>query len=417
MPKKRSKETSPEYGSFIVTMLYNAIGIMSARGENPFFSKLLYQLANHLPLIPEIQQQLLAMNNRVKELSDSEFDEQIHQIKSELVRMCLNLYGVMEPADLKQQRTEEQKVEYVLEIAGSNQGIDELVDKMIRLLFQRIDVFVNGSEEEKKELFRSIEHELIEDNPEQAIKYIRFTLEIAGGETLINGINEALNILYERLFSSPVFSAVIEIVEKHHKKDSQYVDFAEGWKSLEPFIMDRIRKRGLVIPRVDLPENINTYDYNVERIFAMGCVFSELYIRATEKPFQFILDFMEGKIPNSMVIAVEHDLIDEMRTWRTQKRGGDKVKSIEETDKDYLENHAVNKNLSNPLKDLIDNEEMNEIFECLSEVERDIVYLLMGGFTQTKIATLFNRSQSWVSGKMKIIREKIRNRLSESDRV
>lgn len=411
MGRKRSVETSPVYGSFLVSLLYRSIELMGTGGQVSQHAATLDNTLNSIFEIPEIKELAGTSLERIKSTSKVNWlrgTRKYFRDYSKLYSRACKELGWPDP--LRGLRLDD-RINYILSEIGWEGSFEGLASEVKRLFINKLEFISSGEKKAIAEWSKDITSGLFEDDPEKAVAMIRLCFLASGGEKLLQEVDDAVSAVRDRLNSSAELQAAVELVEKRQKWGGFASDrkFQKIWKSLQPRVMGRIRGKGLAIPETEALSARGKRSWDEEEALAMRTIFLELLKRAGENPFKLIADAWNSKLGNSLVLAVENDLRDVIRYQRAQKRGVAKKEILDEEslmprDKRYPQSILDN----GPLQKLIEEDDYNSLTKQLNEEEKAIIVMKKEGLTQKEIAGQFGKTQGWVSGKIKGIREKIR---------
>lgn len=415
MPKKRSIETSPEYGTFIVTLLYNTLGYMASEGKENPFSRNLEKSLSSIFRIPEVKEFVLKFFDEIISTPESDYKQPVQDFFIAVMKKYANLPGEVEGLYPPPPPSENESMAFVLEQVGFQKSFGELVALIKSQALEFSELFKTGNDEALEKFIENVIAGTFSEDPKAAISMIKFALLVGGGTELIDEIDTAVLRLKERLLSSPEFSAAVETQEKPGYRDGSYSGkkYEESWKNLKPNILGRIQRKGLLLPRIEFPQSIGQRPSSHEEILAMECVFSELINRVTENPTKLIQDAWAGKLANSIVLAVEHDIRDAIRSERAQKRGIAKTVILEEDTNgpEYGRDKITGNDLVETLESFDETDSVERLLTKFSPEEREIVTLIAEqSLNQQEIAKALGKSQPWVSKRMKGIKEKLQEK-------
>ncbi|MFC1948287.1 hypothetical protein ACFLXY_10255 [Chloroflexota bacterium] len=407
MPKKRKTETSKEYGSFIVSVLNDVVGLMYNDGRDIKYAAGVDKTIISIFNVDEIQKDLATILERIRPASIPKWRRFIQKFITEILRLISDSQVDSGQPDPLIGIPKSQYNDLFLDLIGYEWTFTDFVVDLRGKVLALLEQIVSGN---KENVARWLHDTLpkVADDPEKAVSMIRLALLIGGGDDLIQAIDCAVKELHSRLLSSPEFSAAVEVIEKPNEQDGSHSDikFREALNRLTPKVMKRIRMQGRYFPRLEVPPFGIPNDVSSEEMFVMERVLAELISRVTENPFQLISDTWEGKLTNSLVIAGVNDVRDEIRGQIADKRGFNETKVLDEDRPDVSASPVFGPRLEDPLDELIKIEEKEQFFKLLSPVERKIYQPLIEGYNQKIIAAMFNKSHGWVSNKQNIIKKK-----------
>jgi len=412
MPKKRLTETSPMYGSFLVSLLYRSIGLMSTGGQVPQHAATLDNVLDSIFKLPEINDIVAKTLERINSTSTAEWRRGVRRFLSDCLPLLSKACQELGKPDPLQELSQNKRVNFLLAQMGWKGSFERFASKCRKLIINKLDFILSGKKEAIAEWSKDITSGLFEDDPETAVAMIRLSLIAGGGRDLLEEVDYAVRKVRDRLNSSLEFQAAVELVEKRQEWGGSSSDrkFKESWKALRPKIMGRVRCKGLAIPEADTLSDLGKKSWTEEESLAMETVFEELLKRASENPFKLISNVWNGKLGNSLVLTVENDLRDAIRHQRAQKRDVAKQEILDEESLIGSEDtYPDSIDSKGPIAQLIEDDDYNEMIRRLNEEEKAIITMKMTeGLSQMEIARRLRKSQAWVSGRIKGIRGKLR---------
>jgi len=413
MLRERGAETSPVYGSFLVSLLSRSVELMGTSGQDPRQAVTLDKALESMFLMPEIKELAGTKLGEIKTISAARWRRGTRKFFRDYAELYSTFLREQGQPDPLHGLPLHKKISYLLTELGWEGNFNKIPRISKKWFTDALEVIVTGEKKTVAEWSKGITSGLFEDDPETAVAIIRFSLMAGGGNKLLQEIDDAVKTVRDRLISLPEFQAAVELVEKRQKWGGSESDskFRETWNSLKPRVTERMRRKGLAIPRVDGLSDLGKKDWSEEEVLAMETVFNELFRRASENPLKLIADAWNGKLGNSLVVSVENDLRDEIRRLRAQKRDVAKEEILDEERATHPGKvHAKSiRDSKVPLDKLIENENYNQLMSQLTGIERTIVTMKVEeGLKQDEIARRMGKSQAWVSGKLKGIQEKLR---------
>lgn len=291
MPRKRSRETTPEYGTFIVSSLYNAIGLMYFNGENVENAVNLREAIILDIESDETRESITKILERAKPASILQWRRFIHNYVIEFLRLLSRAHVNNGEPDPFRDMPKRKYNNTFLDLIGYEWRFQDFVIEIRAMILYSFELIVSGRKENIESLVGDAFSEFVEE-PEQAVSMIWFALLFNDEDNLVQLVDDAVKELHSRLFLSPEFSAAVELVEKRKQKDgpSSDIKFGDALNHLTPMIIGRIRDKGLFFPRLEVSAFSVPSDLSDEESFVMKRVWVELLNRATENPIKFITD-------------------------------------------------------------------------------------------------------------------------------
>ncbi len=411
MSRKRSSETSPIYGSLLVSMLYRSIEFMATGGKDSQSAETLDNVLGSIFDVPEIQDWAAMLLDRVSSMPATEWRHQVRRFINVNLQMVSRVFEEEGQPDPLEGLTENQKIKFYLDLMGREESLALFSSFLREQIIDLLNLVVFGEKQALAEWTNDITSDLFKGDPEKAVTIIRMALIGGGGNELLEEIDDAVIRVRKSLGSSLMFNTAVELVEKDQEWGGFSADskFKESWESLKSRVMGRIKGKSLTLPEEDIFYELGEKKWDEEETLAMITVFNELKRRAGETPVKLVSDAWEGKLSNSIVVSIENDVKDEIRKQKAKKRGFDKreefsEQSLVESGRLYPK-AAID--FKEPLQSLIEKYEHGQLCDLLSEEERAIVELILEGYKEREIGNKVGKSQAWVSGKLKNIRQKL----------
>jgi hypothetical protein len=172
---------------------------------------------------------------------------------------------------------------------------------------------------------------LFTQDVEKNINLLNLIFSLAGGESLVEIVEETAVTINKQMDSQMALIAAIEMIETQHKwvESKTEVGFHQFWTSIKPRLVSAVDKHMLELPGTRLISEVGPYPE--EMLFLQESVFEELLKRMNNDPFAVFQDAMEGRLHNSLVISIIHDIRDRIKYLRAGKRD---IKSEETVDRE-----------------------------------------------------------------------------------
>jgi len=218
-------------------------------------------------------------------------------------------------------------------------------------------------------------------------------------------------------------AAAVELMEMEYDWGGTTADqgFEQLWDRTSRGLMSRIFTKRLRLPG-SRPTGLEDEEASVQE-----ALFIELRNRVKNDPWRTFQDGLDGRLGNSLAMAVMHDLIDEIRSLGAQKHGAQRTVSLDRIMFDEATDHGSAEPVSipsDPLRptqlDPADEVANADTFEWalsfLSLEEQRVVRLRSErGLTQPEIAKQLRISQPSVSRAIKRAKQKLRTKLDSRD--
>lgn len=411
MPRKRKTETSPIYGSFLISLLYRSLELLDTHGRDSRAPETLDKLLGSIFNIPEIKEMLETLLEKINSTSEIEWRRSVRSYFKASLPVFSRGFQELGMSDPLQELSPGKQANWIIKTIGWEGSFNDFASKVKKDLIKMLILTVSGEKEAIEKWSKGITAEVFKEDPEKAITLIRLSIFAGGGKKLLQEIEDAVRNLLDKLRSSPEFQGAVELVEKHQEWGGLAADrkFQEIWDTLRSKIMGRVWKKGLAIPKIDeMGANIKE-NWNEEESVALYSIFDELSKRASENPFKLIADALTGKLGNSLVLAAENDIRDKIRYEKAQKRDVSRQEPLDEEKlnapgKRYPQSITVKSSLDK----LIEKEGFDSLMNLLTNGEKAICnFMVKEDLTQTEIGRRLDKPQSWVNGKIKKIRAKL----------
>ncbi len=414
MGRRPSTETSPIYGSFIVSLLYRSVTVFDpSQPPKADDAMVLDRILQSAFNVPEITQWASVGLEFLKAKSEAEWRKLARRGVRYVLRRVSKTVRELGRPDPFCGWSLDDRIGWLLDELRWDVSFEEaasLSKAMAIGIFERI---ANGKQEELTAWCKEIVGDLFGADPRQAIATIRFCLLAFGGASLVSKVDKAIRIVRDRLVSSLEFRAAVADAEYAQKwrPDRASDEFTAAWQQLSTKAVGRLRSKNLSISGAEEMSAGGKRTWSEETHVAMISVYEELRKRATMKPYLLIADTYNGKLSASLVLTVEHDIWDRIRSAKAQKRDVRKQDSLER-DEDHRTTSMQPVADVNLARDIIEAEDWQDLMGLLTPDERAVAEGLRDGFTQELIARKLGRSQAWVSERVQRIRKKLELLLS-----
>ncbi len=411
--KKNPGETTPEYGTFLVSLLLNSINFMGTQPPPQDAAKKLETNLQSTLSIPEIKELLSMALNKLTALSPARWEEAVLKFAdyhSHLLSNAFQVAGQPYPwsdVPLKDYASE------VLKLMGFRGRFEKKAADLKTWIIDFLNPIISG--DMGPAAWSKVISETFTDDPEKAVATIRFMYIVAGGNELVSEMDKAVKMLREKLLASDEFKAAVALAEEKYVVGSDHADqeFPAAWHKIRPMAMDRIKGKGLAIPDAYEGKSRNRKTWVEEEGLAMVSLFQELLKRASENPFRLITDAIKGTLAKSLVKAIENDTRDQIKFAKAKKRGMEKRDAstdVEVTDSTRLYRPLSGVTPPDFLDTLIEKDNWRELIKGLTKEEQQIVTMMaQERLTQEEVGRRMDKSQAWVGGKLIIIRQKLKH--------
>jgi hypothetical protein len=411
--KKSPGKTTPELGTFLVSLLYNSINFMGVQPPPHDAGIKLEKNVQSTLAIPEVKEQLREALNKLRALPSAEWAEAVLKFADEYSHLLSTAFQVVGQPYPWSGVPLMDFASDVLQLMGFRGKFEKKASELKKRIIDFLGPIISG------DMDPAAQSDAISgtftDNPEKAVATIRFMYIVAGGNELVSEVDEAVRMLRDKLLASDEFRAAVAQAEKKYGIGNDHADreFEAVWAKAGPRAMARIRGKGLAIPDAYEGNDRNRKSWVEEEMLAMEALFGELLRRASENPIQLIADAIKGILAKSLVKAIENDVRDRIKLAKAKKRGigkRDESTDVEVADSIRLRHPLSALGPPDALDVLTEEDDWSESMRGLTELEKQIVTMIVQeDLTQAEVGRRLHKSQGWVAGKFKIIRQKLKH--------
>ncbi|MCP4612798.1 MAG: sigma-70 family RNA polymerase sigma factor [Planctomycetes bacterium] len=404
-PRKRNEENGPDMEGLIIAFLYRFVQIISVHEEQekqppvpliPPSHERLNKILQSLFDIPEICVIANTTLDRIDSTSTLQCVRFTIRILDEAATAYSRLLQSQGETDPFKDLFPMERAEEVLDIWGYKYRISDFTILYRMKLWAYMKMIVEGETETiTKELDTMIEDIFSPEELTRTLQIMRLSIIGYFDQTVLNEFEVAVVEIKQKMDAIPEIRASVEMIERNREwgGNPEDVGFELMWNSLRLTIVKRMKRNNLSIPG---PRK--KYRWDEEEAFIQEMIFEELNNRLANNPIKLFQDALGGKLSGSLIVTVKHDLLDQVRYHKAQKRDYRRLDSLQ-----FLEENgpALRTTNESVLETIIAQERWQEITSLLDDRERSILQLDHIGHTQAKIASELKITQQMVSKTLK----------------
>jgi hypothetical protein len=214
--KKSPGKTTPEFGTFLVSLLSNSINFMGVQPPPHDAAIKLEKNLQSTLTIPEVKELLIEVLNKLRALTPAEWAEAVLKFADGYSHLLSTLFQVAgQPYPWSDVPLREFASD-VLQLMGFRGRFEKKVSELKKRIIDFLDSVISG-DMDPAALSDAISGSFT-DNPEKAVATIRFMYIVAGGSELVSEVDKAVGMLREKLLASDEFRAAVAQVERKYKK-------------------------------------------------------------------------------------------------------------------------------------------------------------------------------------------------------
>ena len=317
---ERLEESESELTAFVLTLLGRLVQIMRTGTNTATSGKHLEELLQSVLQVPWLKTFAADLLAKLDTLSDKQWSRKFIGFCQRWAALISVWYIENGENDPLRNQTPVEKARFIAKALGWSK-LRWFISDMRHLCRVTLEKVSQGG---SNDLSPDVTSGLFTKNLASGLELMNLVFYLSGGKTLVNQVEEATQLIKEKMDSQMALVAAMEIAERQYKwtLPSTEEGFQNTWDSMEPKLIYQTWKHDLEIPGTHLSVTNGGYKEHLdeELAFLQESVFEELIRRIKSDPMKVFQDGIEGKLHNSLAVAAISDLRDLIKALRAQKR-------------------------------------------------------------------------------------------------
>jgi RNA polymerase sigma factor (sigma-70 family) len=404
---EKLKSSKSELEAFALTFTGRLAQVLSTPENGPASSgKQLEELLRSIPAVPWLKKIAADLLSKLDALSDEKWRNKLIDFCEQWANSISNYYISRGEGDPLKKSTPVEKARFIARIFGRSK-LRWFISDMRRFCRETLERFSKG--ELGNNILVEITNGLFTKDLASSLEQMNLMFYLSGGKTLVEQVEEAAQYVKGQMDSQMALVAAMEIAEKQHKwvVNGEEVGFDKFWTSIKPRLIRAIDNHMLELPGTRLISEIGPYPE--EMLFLQESVFEELLKRMRNDPLAVFQDATEGRLHNSLVVAITNDLRDRIKYLRAIKRDikneefGDQEKHKEKNQDTIDPEVQVRERPDQYFGSDNDSDQLTDIYfeEMIANLDNDekqvLTMLFKDGLLEKEIAKELHKSPAWVT--------------------